>query len=205
MLWTLTTPPDWFYLSLINRPYDPLRTWDALIERHGRLVGIGVPDAHEFHLGGLKFAPYAIMFRMARTHLLIPSDTLSPEQVYDALRQGHAYLAIELTAEAKGFTFFAERGKRVLGIMGDEIPLQPDLALATTLPAPAELTLMRDGRAIATTTAAAWRVPVTQPGVYRLEALRHDTPWIFSNPIYVRTPEKPADSRQQTATSTENE
>lgn len=186
VLWTLTAPPDWFYLSLIDRPYDPLDAWDMLIRREGRVVGIGSTDAHEFHLAGVKFAPYEMMFRLIRTHLLVPSATLTPEAVYDALRHGHAYLAIELTAEAKGFTFFAERNKQVVGVMGDEVPMQPDLLLTVDLPAPADLTLMRDGHAIATTIAPRWQVPVTEPGVYRLEAARHGKPWIFSNPIYVR-------------------
>ena len=191
-LWTLTVPPEWFYLSLIDRPYDPLEAWEEMIARHGRFVGIGATDAHEFHLAGLKFASYEILFQIIRTHVLVPSPSLTPEGVYEALRQGHTYLAIELTARARGFSFVALRGKRLLGVMGDDVALQPDLVLRVTLPAPAELTLLRDGRAVHTTTAAQWQIPVTQPGVYRLEAMRHGTPWIFSNPIYVRAPEEPA-------------
>src|SRR3990167_4975946 len=115
--WTFTVPPDIFYLSLLDRPYDPLRTWDGLIPRHGRVVGIGGSDAHEFHLMGLKFAPYEIMFRFVRTHLLIPSTTLTKEGVYDALRRGHAYAAIELVTEARDAVFMAEAGDQVLGVM----------------------------------------------------------------------------------------
>jgi hypothetical protein len=191
-LWTLTVSPEPFYLSIIDRPYDPLEAWEEMIARHGRFVGIGATDAHEFHLAGLKFASYEILFQLIRTHVLVPSPSLTPEGVYEALRQGHTYLAIELTARARGFSFVALRGKRLLGVMGDEVTLQPDLVLRVTLPAPAELTLLRDGRAVHTTTAAQWQIPVTQPGVYRLEAMRHGTPWIFSNPIYVRAPEEPA-------------
>ncbi len=189
LIWTLTVPPDWFYLSLIDRPYDPLRSWDTLIARQGRVTGIGSADAHEFHLAGLKFAPYSIMFQMVRTHLLIASAPLTPEDVYEALRQGHTYFAIELTAEAKGFSFFAERRNKVVGIMGDEVTFQPGLVLTAILPAPAELTLLRNGRVIAMTTGPTWQIPITEPGAYRLEAARHDSPWIFSNPIYVRAEE----------------
>src|SRR3989338_7849818 len=50
--WTFTVPQDIFWLSLLERPYDPLQTWDELIARRGRTVGIGSTDAHEFHLMG---------------------------------------------------------------------------------------------------------------------------------------------------------
>ena len=191
--WTFAVPPDIFYLSLLDRPYDPLRTWDALIARRGRVVGIGSSDAHEFHLLGLKFAPYEIMFRFVRTHVLVPAPTLTKEGVYDALRRGHAYAGIELTTEAKGFTFMAEDGEQVLGVMGDEVPFQPGLKLTAALPAPADLALFRDGQLVDKTIGQVWQVPVTQPGVYRLEASRHTKPWIISNPIYVRALEPTAE------------
>jgi len=189
VLWTLTMPPDWFYLSLVDRPYDPLRAWDRMIARHGPVVGIGSTDAHEFHVGGIKFAPYSILFRLARTHVLIPSgEALTPETALSALRAGHAFMAIELIVPAKGFRFLAQKGDRIMGIMGDSISLEEGLVLTAALPAAAEMTLLRDGKAVATLTGVSWQYPITRPGTYRLEAMRHDTPWIFSNPIYVTEP-----------------
>ena len=151
VFWTLTAPAGPFYFSILDRPYDPLAKWDEMIRRHGRVVGIGSTDAHEFRLGGLTFAPYEIMFQMVRTHLLIPSETLTADAVYEALRNGHAYFAIELVAEAKGFSFLAAVGTRVAGVMGDEIAFEPTLHLMTWLPTSAQLTLYKDGRSIATT------------------------------------------------------
>jgi len=189
ILWTLTAPAEPFYFSIIDRPYDPLAAWDELIRRHGRVVGIGSTDAHEIHVLGLKFAPYDVMFQLVRTHLLIPSDELTPQRVYDALRQGHAYFAIELLTEAKGFSFFADNGAQVLGLMGDQVALAPGLRLTISLPAPASLTAFKDGRPIATSAAGqTWQLPVTEPGVYRVEAARQGKPWIFSNPIYITPP-----------------
>ncbi len=185
-LWTIASPTEPFYASILTRPYDPLATWDTLITRHGRVVGIGSSDAHEFHAFGVKFAPYEIMFRLSRTHLLIPSTPLTAEAVYDALREGHAYFSIELLAQARGFMFCAAVGEQVLGIMGDTVPLQSDLRLTVSLPTSAHLTLFKDGQRVATTFSYQWDVPVTEPGVYRLEAMREGKPWIFSNPIYVR-------------------
>lgn len=199
ILWTLTAPAEPFYFSIIDRPYDPLAKWDALIQQRGPVVGIGSTDAHEIHVFGLNFAPYDVMFQLVRTHLLIPSDALTPERIYDALRKGHAYFAIELLAEAKGFSFFADNGAKVLGLMGDRVALVPNLRLTISLPAPARLTVFKDGQPMATSTGQVWQLPVTEPGVYRVEAARHDTPWIFSNPLYITPPDQPPVPEQPTA------
>lgn len=184
--WALTMPQDIFFYSILDRPYDPLRLWDQLIASRGPLVGIGSTDAHEFHALGMKFAPYETMFRLARTHLLVPPGELTPDAVYDALQRGHAFFSVEIEAEARGFSFLARQGGRVLGIMGDTVEFAPDMTLGVTLPAASELVLMKNGQVAARTVAQSWAIPVTEPGVYRIEASRHNKPWIFSNPIYVR-------------------
>ena len=188
-LWTLMVPPEPFYFSIIDRPYDPLRKWDELLAQSGRIVGIGSTDAHEVHLLGLKFAPYEVMFQMVRTHVLTRQASLTKDLIYGALREGHAYFELNLVGDAqRAFEFFADDGRQVVGIMGDEIAFSPALHLTTRVPRPALLTLFKDGHAVASTTTDIWRVPVTEPGVWRVEASLHDKPWLFSNPMYVRAP-----------------
>ena len=60
-----------------------------------------------------------------------------------------------------------------------------DLRIRVWSPAPAELTLFRNGQTVASQISQAWEVPITEPGVYRVEAMRHLKPWIITNPIYV--------------------
>ncbi|MBI4353919.1 MAG: CehA/McbA family metallohydrolase [Candidatus Omnitrophica bacterium] len=205
-LWTLTVSPEPFYLSIIDRPYDPLTKWDQLIQEHGRVVGIGSVDAHEFHVWGLKFAPYEMMFQMVRTHLLVPTTPLTPELVYEALRHGHAYLEINLVADAqRSFTFFAHDGRQVLGLMGDEVPLTPHLQLSAHVPRVAQLTLFKDGQSVSTETTDVWQVPVTEPGAYRLEASLNGKPWLFSNPIYVRPTPAPSPPPETSPTLPESQ
>ncbi len=203
VLWTLASTPDAFYLSLIDRPYDPLNMWDALIaRRHERLVGIGSADAHEIHVAGLKFAPYEMMFRLIRTHVLVTATRpLSLDTLYDALRNGHVYLAIELLAPARGFSFTAHRGQERLGIMGDEVTLTPDLVLTATSPAPADMVLLKDGVPVTGAHAQTLQFSVATSGAYRIEVSSHGKPWIFSNPIYVRSAEESAVNSQQSAVS----
>lgn len=188
VLWSFTMPADSMFLSIVERPYDPLAKWDELMRQHGKVVGIGSSDAHEVRLLGLKIAPYDIMFKLIRTHLLIRDPKASAEVLYDALRHGHAYFSVDLITDASGFTFMAEDTTTVWGIMGDEVSLVPKLQLTAVLPAPAELALFKDGQQIATSSGRVWHVPVQEPGSYRLEATRQGKPWLFSNPIYVTAP-----------------
>ena len=205
-LWTLSAPVEPFYLSILDRPYDPLAKWDELIKQHGKVVGIGGADAHEFHAFGLVFAPYDIMFQLVRTHVLVPTNTtFDKDAVYDALRNGHAYLAIELLAEAKGFTFMAERNDQVVGIMGDEVVLEPGLRLTASVPMPGHVILFRDGQPVATTAETLWHFDVMQPGAYRLEVVRQGKPWIYSNPIYVKSSDAPAEGQQPPAPAASDE
>jgi hypothetical protein len=177
------------FLSMVDRPYDPLAKWDEMIAKHGKLVGIGSSDAHEVRAFGLKFAPYDVMFKLVRTHVLLPHGTpLAEQSLYDNLRRGHAYFSIGLVGDASGFEFLASDNTQVLGVMGDSVTLSPGLQLTTLLPVAADLTLFKDGRAVATQTAQRWSVDIMEPGAYRVEATRRDKPWIFSNPVYVTSP-----------------
>lgn len=186
-LWGVTVPADPLFLSMVDRPYDPLAKWDEMIAKRGRIVGIGSSDAHEVRVMGLKFAPYDVMFKLVRTHVLLPDGVeLSGPALYEHLRLGHAYFSIGLVGNASGFEFNArDGGAKLLGIMGDAVTLSPELQLTVLLPAPGQVTLFKDGRPVAAYEGTAWHLPVTTPGVYRVEAVRREKPWIFSNPIYV--------------------
>jgi hypothetical protein len=73
--------------------------------------------------------------------------------------------------------------------MGAEGPAG-DWTLRARLPRPAEVRLLRDGSEVAAAHTASLDLPVTRPGVYRVEArLPHRSrqlTWIVSNPIYLR-------------------
>ena len=190
-LWGVMTTPSQLYLSLVDRPYDPLSMWDRLLARHTKVVGIGSSDAHEFRLFGIKFAPYEILFQLVRTHILTTEPTLSPTVVYDALRRGHAYCSIDMVGDPTGFVFMTDDHTKPVAIMGDEVALRPDLQLTAVTPAPGEMSLFKDGVKIGTFTGTVWHVPVSEPGVYRLEVMRHGKPWIISNPMYLTRSDEP--------------
>jgi hypothetical protein len=176
-----------------------LGTWDRLCAGR-RCVGLGGIDAHQvgIRIGDrvpLRLMAYKRSFRYLRTHLLIEEPLrgeLEPdrESVYGALRDGHAYIAMDSLAPAHGFRFSARAGDMEL-IMGDEVEAGRDpWLLRTQLPQPARIKLVRDGQSIAYSEGTVLEHEATGPGVYRVEAQLqvkgHPHTWILSNPIYLR-------------------
>jgi hypothetical protein len=178
--------------ALHHPPERNMRAWDELCRRR-RVVGLGGLDAHQF---GKRMGPvvvrlmgYARSFRFIRTHVLCaepPSGELEHDRdvVYDALRAGRCYIAVDAVAPARGFRFEADDLA-----MGDEAPAGRRSLRAVT-PLAAGLRLLRDGRPIASSEGTALECEVEEPGVYRIEARRHskgrERTWILSNPIYMR-------------------
>jgi len=73
--------------------------------------------------------------------------------------------------------------------MGSEAPAS-EVTLRARAPRPAALRLLKDGAEIARADAAKLDHTVSEPGVYRVEALLpahgRDRTWILSNPVYLR-------------------
>jgi hypothetical protein len=182
---------------LRHPPDHNMRAWDELCARR-RVVAIGGVDAHQFGKRVGRFVPLRLMsyrrsFRHIRTHVLTdvePTGELEQdrEQVHAALRAGRCYLAVDSVAPARGFQFFAEGAAGTLQ-MGAEAAAG-DWTLHARLPGPGRLRLVRDGERIAELDRPELEHRVSEPGVYRVEAVRDargaERTWIVSNPIYLR-------------------
>ena len=162
-----------------------------------RCVALGGVDAHQIGIRvrgrvPLRLMAYKRSFRHLRTHLLVNEPLRrelgrGPRAVYGALRAGHAYLAVDSLAPARGFRFWAEGDERVE--MGDEAPAGRLTCCARARRHPrgcgccATATRSRRERRPA-------RAPATRPGVYRVEAYRdchgRERTWVLSNPVYLR-------------------
>jgi hypothetical protein len=178
-------------------PERNLAEWDRLCARE-RVVGIGGLDAHQFGVRVAGRVPFRLMsyarsFRHLHTHVLCEelwTGNLDHDrgQVYDALRAGRCYIAMDSVAPARGFAFWAE-GPEGGVEMGAERPAG-DFQLHVRAPRPARLRLLRDGRELAEATGPELEHPADGPGVYRVEARREahgaERTWILSNPIYLR-------------------
>lgn len=178
--------PEDILLQLVDHPADPLARWDTLTLRR-RMVGIAGSDAHQnIRLFGRQLDPYGLMFRVVTTHLLAPA--IDERALLGALQEGHAYVAFDLLADATGFRFIAGDRDHVV-IMGDAVPLTPELRFSIEVPHTGLLRIIKDGHLMSEAQADRWEAPVKSPGVYRVEVWLHIgnrwRPWILSNPIYV--------------------
>ncbi len=178
---------------LDHPPERNMRRWDELC-RERRVVAIGGLDAHQFGKRIGPVVPVRVMayhrsFRYIRTHVLCdepPAAELARDRdlVFDALRTGRCYIAVDSVAPARGFRFEADD----VAMGGEARAGRRTLRVRT--PLAARLRLLRDGLELASTEGTSLDVEVEEPGVYRVEARREakgrERTWILSNPVYLR-------------------
>jgi len=190
-----------FFPQLVGHHPIPefIQRWDDLLAGGRPIVAIGGSDAHALHksLGPLHrlIFPYEFHFKTINTHIYIPEPlsgdaTADKKMIYDALAAGRCFVAYDLPAPTKGFTFKA-KGLEHSAIMGEEIPAKGGVTLHAHVPTQAEIHLIKDGKRIGVWKKSyACTYTATEPGVYRVEVYRRflgrKRGWIYSNPIYVR-------------------
>lgn len=178
---------------------ETLNRWDELLASGRRIVALGGSDAHamHMHLGPLHrvIFPYEFHFQTVNTHVLVPQPltgdvSTDKNLIYTALAEGHCFVAYDLPASTRGFTFKA-RGLGQSAVMGDTLPAKGGVTLQAHLPRRAEIRLLKDGSQIGRwKNAEVCTYTAAEPGVYRVEVfinyLGRKRGWIYSNPIYVR-------------------
>lgn len=204
-----TLPQALYYAFFPQRiPHQPLpqalAKWDELLSNHRRVVAVAGSDAHalDYRAGFIHktIFPYRYHFSTINNHLLLPTPlsgklSVDREAVYQALQKGSSFIGFDLPASPRGFIFTAENNETKVG-MGDELILDPGATLRIKLPKRADFRLVHNGKTISELENAEQLVkPIDQSGAYRVEAylnfLGKKRGWIYSNPIYVRKPDKP--------------
>jgi hypothetical protein len=165
--------------------------WDRM-GREKRVVAVGGLDSHQFGLRIAGHVPLRLMgykrsFRLLRTHVLVPGGLTGELErdrslVYEALREGRCYIAVDAHANAKGFSFWADGPVH----MGEEVPFEPGRTLHARIPRAADIRLIRDGEVIAEVHSNELDHPIEGPGIHRLEVDLVKRPWILSNALYIR-------------------
>ena len=133
---------------------------------------------------------YFHSFNFVNTHVLC--DSLSNKNIKDNLVAGHAFIAFESLANAKGFQYFSTNTKQdVNAIMGDSISVGSVKKLKAVSPFPVLFKLIKNGEVIDRSDSSysyEYNEEIT-PGDYRIEAYINfngkQIPWIYTNPIYV--------------------
>lgn len=181
--------PDEFFAAGLDYRAEILAKWDRET-RQQPFCGIGANDAHQNQIfQDVIFDPYEVSFRNLSTHIL--ALELSEPAIRQALREGHVYVAHDWLCDPTGFAFAAVNNLGVFP-MGDPAPFLGTTRLMAITPLPAKLKLIHHGAVLQETSGTNLTFEAQEAGPYRLEAWLNvdgeDRPWIYSNPVYLRTP-----------------
>jgi hypothetical protein len=183
---SLILPPRQMLQTLVTPPQKNFDRWDALLtQRKMPVVGSGDAHAQQWMrvVGGTTVGIYERVFKVVTTHVLVKE--LDEASVVDALKRGRSYVAFDIWRDATGFSFTATDGATEW-MMGDELLFSEKVAFKITLPVPAEIRLLKDGKLAAQHKGDSFTCKAAAAGVYRVEVFLNGKLWIISNPIYVR-------------------
>lgn len=203
-LWSYRSFPSLLWTRFHESPTENLKRWDELTTGGRRVVAVAGNDAHANvgvslqdltgkPLFQIKLDPYERSFRVVRTHVLIPrAQPFDATTLLAALADGHAYISFDLLCDATGFRLTATNGVADAS-MGDEITLASGVRLRVVVPVESRVVVVKDGRRFDEKLTRENEWTLNERGVYRVEcylpqlpAPLQQTPWIISNPIYVR-------------------
>jgi len=135
----------------------------------------------------IQLDPYEISMRHVGTFLQI--EEVNEQSVRSALRNGRIILGFELIAPLPSVGFWVGLQNSPLGTVGDQVQFKTGMELHISLPASAQIRVVRNGQTFATAESNELVVDLKEPGVYRMEALQvlagQRYPWVLSNPIYL--------------------
>lgn len=200
--------------TLLDRPEESLRRWDALTaqrpvvavaaaDAHARIPLTSVADPYNARVS-LHVPGYEQIFRTFSIGL--PDVMLTGESktdarlVIDAIRRGRVFSSIDALAGPVAFAFSALHAARPVA-MGDEVIAKGVTMFQVRSNAPdgVSVSLLRDARPIHTVSGPQLEYESSDTGVYRVEMQWPgapgvpSVPWVVSNPIYVRSAPRPAD------------
>jgi hypothetical protein len=184
--------------AVITGPYpETLEKWDQLLQERP-VPALCASDAHgtTYHLGPLRrvVLPYRHLFRALNMHILTREPfngqlVHDAALLYEALGQGHSFVAYDGIGSARGFRFEARSGAAV-ATMGEEISFHGKVAFEIETPMECDIRLQCNGKVVAQARGTTLAFRSEMAGAYRVEAYRRHwlkpRGWIFSNPLYVR-------------------
>jgi len=183
-------------LKMIDPPVRNLQKWDRLAAFRP-IYGYFSADAHFFYSAALSVFHLHVLLDEK-----ISSDFSSARtQIFNALRRGYFFNAVDAAAAARGFRFWAEISGKMFP-MGDTIFTETESSkasarvtfrLAVPFSFAHETRLLRNGQMMMRSPEQDIFFDTADPGVYRAEVylrekspLDPEVPWIISNPIFVR-------------------
>jgi hypothetical protein len=169
-----------------------LSRWDSL-NREKKIAGLAAIDvhAHPYKFGPLRITifPYKVQFRSLRTHLLLPEELskeipIAKKQIFDAIRDCRVFVTNFRWGDGSGFKFRVRRGAQEV-IAGGKLDTYKDAIIQVQMPHKAQVRLICNGEKLVETVGSNLEYKPEQNGLYRVEVLKNDKGWIYSNHIRI--------------------
>lgn len=210
VLWSLLIYPFNPPLALVRlymEPKDEVALFDKISTQRRVVIYAGTEaSARAIPLANylVRFPSYKRTFEVMSNHILLKSELTGSfnsdrTKIFNALKNGNFYIALDILGDPKGFLATVESENRSY-LMGSEIKLTKDLNLKVKLPATPkeffEIIIFKDGEAVARANTPETLFPITQPGTYRVQVrvsplmplpdAKKWITWIYTNPFYVK-------------------
>ncbi len=182
--------------SIIAPKKETLQRWDQ-VNMDRKVVGIGGVDAHEhiykiFGVLPFRIFRYKVSFKTIRTHVFTRKELSYRNDryqhdlklIYDGIRHARCYVSHHYLGSAADFRFYAQN-QTESATMGDTIRNDGKVSLYVINPRKAETRLIHNGGEVARKNGQEIIFTVEEAGVYRVETMSEERPWILSNHIRV--------------------
>lgn len=198
--------PRLSFIRLFAEPTDEIVLLDKLSQQRRVVAYAGteasarvIPLANYF----IRFPSYKRSFEFMSNHVLLKSELTGSFngdrlKIFNALKQGNFYMALDMLGDPKGFVAtLEENGKSHL--MGSQLKFAKNMALKVSLPSKPkdffEIIIYRNGEAIAKINEPEVVFPIPTAGTYRVQVrvspmlplpdAKKWITWIYTNPFFV--------------------
>ncbi len=199
--------PRLAFLRLYSEPTEEFALLDQL-GQHRRIVAFAGTEAsaRAIPLANylIRFPSYKRSFEFMSTHVMLSSELTGSfsndrAKIFNALKNGQFYVAMDMLGDPKGFVSTLDSGDKSY-LMGSEVKYKKDMVLKVSLPAVPrdeyEIVIYRDGVMIDRLSEPNISYPIKEPGVYRVQVkvipmlplpdAKKWISWIYTNPYFIR-------------------
>ncbi|HWU43360.1 MAG TPA: hypothetical protein VN132_07980 [Bdellovibrio sp.] len=199
--------PPLALLRLYSEPSDEVALLDKLSPQRKITIFAGTEaSARAIPLANylMRFPSYKRTFEVMSNHILLKSELTGSfnsdrVKVFNALKSGNFYLALDLLGDPKGFVATVDDGNHSY-LMGSEVRLGRNMNLSVKLPTEPrdfyEIVIYRNGESVARFNKPEISYPITLSGTYRVQVrvspmmplpdAKKWLTWIYTNPFYVK-------------------
>lgn len=199
--------PDLAFLRLFSEPSEEFALFDKMSQQRKIVAYAGTEaSARALPLANylVRFPSYKRSFEFMTTHVTLPSELTGSfnsdrSKIFNALKAGQFYIAMDMLGDPKGFIAMMESDGKT-HLMGSEFKLGKNTALKIALPAAPrdffEIMIYKDGVLVKSLNEQPVSYEIKAPGVYRVQVkvipmlplpdAKKWIPWIYTNNFYVR-------------------